>query len=704
MSDLKQRLDGIDNLPAPDLWRRAQHEATDSHVMGQSTFRRGAVIAAALLISAAAIGFLLLAFRPQHASQPATPTPVANGDIWVQVGGGDGPTAIYRVDPDMKQIPKAMWSDSRSFGGAEVAPELLADDYAFSPDGSEVVFSQQTHEGGADTTRELFIMNADGSGVRQLTHDGAYAGFPAWSPDGRTIAYASYRGSDYIPGCLGFSICPTDLYLIDATGGTPRPFATNADVSETTPSWSPDGSRLAFAEIGRDGVGSIVNVAVDGSDRVELSPSGKVSFPSWSPDGRSILFLLAQDGTNLLVTAPPTDSGHHVVTDTHTDTNFGRPVWSPDGQLIAYARPYAGTTSLWTIDAAGDRPPERVAGWPGYDASPVAWQPIPGSANAPSEATDPPLTGDPRVVASIDLPPDTMAGSISVGAGAVWVDAFPTTKGAEDQLLRIDPATDHVETVASISGGKVAATDDAVWAAGGQELERFDPRTGGLVATVALPGDASAIAANETDVWVIVVTDNGSMLIRVDPATNAVSAQIPLGSEFTGYQDSVQLGEGAVWLLGVRWNGSDQDSKEFGGDLVRVDPVSNQVVDRIPVDGFSMAVGQDAVWVKFPEDGVFDTYQERWLWTKVDVSNDQPSQPFRMDTSNIGLVTPDVLWAVDYDNQTDVRVSRFDPTTHQVLVRSDPIRGYYEGEAFDPSTGTVWIGTMTTVTRVDISS
>jgi len=702
MSDLKQRLDGIDNLPAPDLWRRAQHAAAGSHVSSQSTFRRGVVIAAALLISTAAIGFLFLAFRPQHASQPATTTPVANGDIWVQVGGGDGPTAIYRVEPDMGHVPVAMWTDSRSFGGAQVAPELLADDYAFSPDGTQVAFSTQVRTGGSETPREIFVMNSDGSGLRQVTFDGAYAGFPAWSPDGSKIVYASYRGTDYIPGCLGLSICPSDLYVVDASGAVSLTLV-DTRASETTPSWSPDGSRIAYAQLNADGSSTIDTIRADGSDRVELTPGGGVSFPSWSPDGKLIMFLRAQDGANHIWTVTPDDKIGQDVANTYTDTNFGRPVWSPDGEAIAFARPYSGATSLWITDPWGD-PPERIAGWPGYDAAPLAWQPIPGSPSSPPpEVTSPQLTGDPRVVDSIDLPPDTMAGSISVGAGSVWVNAFPTTKGTEDQLLRIDPSTDHVETVASISGGKVAATDTAIWVAGRSELERFDSQTGGAVAKIALPGEASAIAADDTDVWVIVITDSGGTLIRVDSATNTVSAQIPLGSEFTGYQDSVQQGAGAVWLLGVRWNGSDQNSKEFGGDLVRVDPSSNEVVDRIPVDGFSMAVGEDAVWVKFPEDGVFDTYQERWLWTTVDVSDDQPSPPFRMDTSNIGLVTPDALWAVDYDNQIDVRVSRLDPTTHQISVRSGPIHGYYEGEAFDASTGTVWIGTMDTITRVDIA-
>lgn len=385
MPDLKQRLHGIDRLPIPDLWEQARLKARSLPTPTTPSFaRRAAVIAAALLLSVVAIAFLLIAFKPQR-GEPATPPPVTveNGDIWVQVGGGDGATAIYRVDPQMQQIPGAMWADSPNvFGGAEVAPQLIADDYAFSQDGSQVAFSAQSHQGGNETPRELFVMNAKGSGLRQLTHDGAYAGFPAWSPDGSKIAYTSYRGTDYIPGCLGFSICPTDLYIIDAGGGTPTPLVSNDAASETTPTWSPDGTRLAFAEIADSNTGVIVTIRTDGTGRVELSPGGMVFYPSWSPDGRWILFLRTQDGTNHIWTATPDDSGHHDVVDTHTDTNVGRPVWSPDGDLIAFARPYAGTASLWTIDAAGDRSPERLAGWPGFDGAPIAWQPLPSATSA----------------------------------------------------------------------------------------------------------------------------------------------------------------------------------------------------------------------------------------------------------------------------------------------------------------------------------
>lgn len=391
MTDLHDRLHGIDRLSVPDLWDVARDKATRPSLSASPTpFRRAAIIAAAFLVSIGAIGFLVVAFRPHPSSEPAnrSPVEVKNGDIWVQVGGGEGGTAIYRIDPRMRSNPEPMWTDTPTvFSGTEKAPELIADDYAFSPDGSEVAFSARSHQGPGETPIELYVMNSDGSGLRQLTHDGAYAGFPAWSPDGAQIAYASYRGSNYIPGCLGFSICPTDLYIVGASGGTPTLLSGSETLSETTPTWSPDGSRLAFAEIGQNQMGSIVSIRADGSDPVVLSPGGMVSYPSWSPDGRWILFLRMQEGSNHIWTVTPTDSGHHDVVDTGTDTNFGRPVWSPEGDLIAFARPYAGSTSLWTIDAAGNQPAVRVAGFPGFDAAPIAWQPVPVLSETDSQSS-----------------------------------------------------------------------------------------------------------------------------------------------------------------------------------------------------------------------------------------------------------------------------------------------------------------------------
>jgi dipeptidyl aminopeptidase/acylaminoacyl peptidase len=352
---------------------------------------RIAVISIAFALAIVAIGFVMIAFRSTQPVTPAGPYPtvVTNGDIWVKVGGGDGETAIYRVDPRRPRDSSAMWTDQGgTFDGASVAPKLVADDYSFSPDGSQVVFSDTVQPGEIDRTA-LFVMNADGTDRRQLTSGGTYDGLPAWSPDGDSIAYASYRGEDYIPGCLISPLCPTDLYVIDVDGSAPSKLT--ADVlSETTPAWSPDGSQLAFVALDADGVGTLTTMDADGEGRVEVptAGSGSISFPSWSPDGTRILFLQYQGGTNHLRTVAPDGSQSRDILDTKADTNFGRPVWSPEGDRIAYAQMSGLVAGVWTINPQGDAVPQRVGSWPGIDGAPIAWRPVLSPATPDLDAPD----------------------------------------------------------------------------------------------------------------------------------------------------------------------------------------------------------------------------------------------------------------------------------------------------------------------------
>ena len=160
------------------------------------------------------------------------------------------------------------------------------------------------------------------------------------------------------------------------------------------------------------------------------------------------------------------------------------------------------------------------------------------------------------------------------------------------------------------------------------------------------------------------------------------------------------LGAGSVWVLGVRWF-EDEDA-EYGSDLIRIDPSTNAISARIPVGGFNMVMGTDEVWVRFPADGVFEG-PERWLWTRVDVLTNEPSDPFEFDDSGLRLVSPDALWSVGHDEQENVRVTRFDPETLQVVARSEPIRSYFTDAALDVTSGTVWVSAVYRVVRVDIA-
>ena len=170
-------------------------------------------------------------------------------------------------------------------------------------------------------------------------------------------------------------------------------------------------------------------------------------------------------------------------------------------------------------------------------------------------------------------------------------------------MVRIELATNEI--VAEIPlldtpwRDRIAATDEAVWVASSGVLERIDPATNTVVATVGLPDRSiSAITADAAAVWVVTVGDDGGqptgILVRIDTATNEIAAEIPLGPEVAGYDDSVMLGAGSVWVLGVRW--FEEEDVEYGSDLIRIDPATNEVVARIPIGGFGMVMGTDEVW------------------------------------------------------------------------------------------------------------
>lgn len=322
----------------------------------------------------------------------------------------------------------------------------------------------------------------------------------------------------------------------------------------------------------------------------------------------------------------------------------------------------------------------------------------------------PPLTGDPRITARIPLTEDEgdAIGGVAVGEGSAWVGLSRADGG--DSVVRIDLTTNEVVAEIPVEGApwrkRIAATPDAVWVGSSDVLQRIDPATNSVVATVPIPGCCSAIEADGTAVWAVAIVDrsdqglqNLGALVRVDPSTNEVVAEIPLGSQVAGYGDEVRLEAGSVWVLGTRLVAEDQ---ERGGDLIRVDPASNRIVAEIPLGGFDMVVGTDEVWVRFAADGTFDETGERWLWTRIDVHTNAMSDPFEFEGHGLQLVTPEALWAVGYDREENVRVTRWDPRTLEPEARSEPIRSLFHDAVIDPASRTAWVSALRTLVRVDI--
>ena len=160
----------------------------------------------------------------------------------------------------------------------------------FSVDGSKIVF-QSTRDGNT----EIYVMNADGTGQTRLTttlptvFGAAFSQRPKFSPDGSRIVFASDRASNATDGRN------EEIYIMNADGtGVTR--LTNALRDDTFPSFSPDGSRIVFQST-RDGfnVREIYVMNSDGSAPLRLTGTGNSSAPQFSPDANLIAFNSTRD-------------------------------------------------------------------------------------------------------------------------------------------------------------------------------------------------------------------------------------------------------------------------------------------------------------------------------------------------------------------------------------------------------------------------
>ena len=143
------------------------------------------------------------------------------------------------------------------------SPEYIDQDADWSPDGSSIVFTRQPVGANAAAT-EIYRMNPDGSGVTQLTFNGADERGPEWSPDGSRIVYACRIGPAGPTGVPTFEIC-----VMNADGSNPVQLTFNT-VADVTPSWSLDGLHIVFHRPVA-GLEQLFRMNIDGTGTAQLT-------------------------------------------------------------------------------------------------------------------------------------------------------------------------------------------------------------------------------------------------------------------------------------------------------------------------------------------------------------------------------------------------------------------------------------------------
>ncbi len=279
---------------------------------------------------------------------------VADGRIHKRAVGGASQTVDFSATLRVTRAQNNYVRRKRDFTSTASRPALGIVRPVMSPDGTQIAFA---------AVGDIYVMPVGGKPVN-ITNDRALDTDPAWSPDGKWLAYSSDKDTEHL-----------QLWIRDMASGRSRR-ATTLTTQPQGAAWSPDGRRIAFFNV--DGMWRVAQMSVldvaSGTVTKVHDQLPQPGAPTWSPDGKRLALAgiapmtrRFREGTNQVLTIAADrdqsdgDRWYAPAPMLSIDSRGGcGPVWSPDGTKMAAI--YEGVLAVWPVTAAGEPigPPRRV--------------------------------------------------------------------------------------------------------------------------------------------------------------------------------------------------------------------------------------------------------------------------------------------------------------------------------------------------------
>ena len=403
---------------------------------------------------------------------------------------------------------------------------------AWSPDGSQIAFARKVGAG----TFDLWVVNADGTGLAQLTSTGDQDTNPAWSPDGTKIVFS--RGGD--------------IWTITSAGSNPTALTSDgAGTDDSRPAWSPNGETIAFDRTVSGNADLYVVPAAGGAPRAVIAAANQQAGPDWSPDGRDLLYTDSVGGIRLVDASSGGIAPVRATGSAATFSPAGDRIVYQSGSDIEYAPTDGSAGTALTADTLVQADPD----WTSATTAPPAA--VPNCPNTSAQTSrvgtrqalvtlpcvdrdDQPITisivGQPShgTLGSISGTPPNSSVTYTPSAQYVGPDSFTykATNGVGDSALG----------TASITV-RAPATDDPY-------VDRTFGVQGHVLTSLSSGADAATAIAVQGDGKLVVaagIADVGPVVVRyladgtLDSTYGSAGRAAPLPGNPTGYLTSVAI-------------------------------------------------------------------------------------------------------------------------------------------------------------------